>query len=282
MGPDHEHARVAIALDELATGLDRPIRNRVGMAAPARLGELDRVVDHVAGDHRALALGFDRHAHVAGRVARRGLEGDLVGDGVVVGDELVESGVDDRLHTEAQVDVLVLGTVDPVLVFALREEVLRVREGRNEVVADLHRVPADVVKVEMRAHHVVDLLPLHDHLEVLEEARLERPHLHRQRPVVPHAGVDDDRLAAGLDDQGVDREHDLPLFVHEVGLEPALVRLQPIGIDVRDQRLGRQRRLLLEHPGHLHAPDLPRLVLGRHRSSSSAGTRSRPRRPTAE
>ena len=83
MGADDQHFPVGVALDECAARLRALLLVHVEVAVHLRVGELDRVMHHVAGDDGFLAARANVHADVAGRVARRRLEPHLVGDGVI-------------------------------------------------------------------------------------------------------------------------------------------------------------------------------------------------------
>ncbi len=122
----------------------------------------------------------------------------------------------------------------PVVIFGLAEDVARLGKGRNPAAAFEPRIPADVIDMQMRAHHEIDVLD--------RKARgLQRAHIGvvgllipfrtlRPRLVVADATVDQDRVVRGTNDiglkaqdqrvGGVDRPRiaqPLPVLGQEVG-----------------------------------------------------------------
>jgi len=65
-------------------------------AVPVRIGDLQRVVQHVADEHRALAAAGYRHHLAARRVAGVRIEVHAVGDLQASGDDLGQTAVEDR------------------------------------------------------------------------------------------------------------------------------------------------------------------------------------------
>ena len=91
---------------------------------------------------------------------------------------------------------------EEMVVVGLAEHIARVRKRRHPAAVVEPRVPADMVDMQMRAHHHVDLLRPHaGRGEALEIGRVElvpdRPL--RARLVVADAGVDQDSSPADLD-----------------------------------------------------------------------------------
>ena len=140
----------------------------------------------------------------------------VVVERVVALDDLVALGGDDRQHR----------VVDPRTgrrsffcrsvqygELAIGEHILRLREGRHPAAVLEPRVPADMVDVQVRAHHVVDVVDAEaGGREVLLEAVAlhhvpERPR--RPRLVVADAGVDQDVVVRRLDHVALDAEHHL-------------------------------------------------------------------------
>ncbi len=191
---------------------------------PVGMRQLAWMVGHVAGDHRPLALGLDHHTDVARRVAGGGREPDLRRDHVVQLHQLDEAGIEDRLDAIAEHRLLLLViVVAPEVVLAPTDEVARLREGRHPLAVLEHRVPADVVDVQMRAHHGVDSVARPARLaKVLQERRrqgLAAGDL--ARPVVADAGVDDQLQPRRLDQQRVDAELQGGIVLaDEVRIEP--------------------------------------------------------------
>jgi hypothetical protein len=63
------------------------------------------------------------------------------------------------------------------------------------------------------------------------------------------AGVDQDALASGLDDEPVDRERGAAVRIQEVRLEPAAVAGERVGRRIGKQPGERDRNLALDDPG---------------------------------
>src|SRR6516165_5633547 len=76
---DDQRLALLIALDERAPRARALSLVHVEVGVQVRHGELDRVMHHVAGDHRLLTARGNAHAHVARRVSGRRLEPHLIG-----------------------------------------------------------------------------------------------------------------------------------------------------------------------------------------------------------
>ena len=192
------------------------------------MGELARVVRHVASDEGLLALGADANAHMARRVAMRGHEIHFLAEAVRGFDELRQAGVEDRLHGIGEHQLL-----DPVpterrrhafaplpeVIFRPVEEIAGVREGRPPLAIDQHGVPPDVIDMQVRAEDGVDRVRGEALVgKLLEEAGAQ--HVKRRTEtllVVAGAGVDDDALRRRLDDERVDARDRLAILGQEVG-----------------------------------------------------------------
>ena len=120
-------------------------------------------------------------------------------------DEPVQAGSDDRddALVEAVVGLLVLA---PVGVLGRAEEVLRVRKRRHPLAADQHRVPSDMIEVQMCADDRVDGQPVE--ARIRQRVRMRRAH-HADAGevvIVAEARVDDDLLIARTDRKRMDRD----------------------------------------------------------------------------
>ena len=129
-------------------------------------------------------------------------------------------------------------------------QVTRLREGRDPAALDQHRVPANVIDMEVRADDRVDRLAgIACRRQIGEKTRLE-PVPGRDAPVllvVAEAGVDDDPPARRFDDQRMDAHLESAPLVGEIGLQPP----------DRDDRFGcRLRQDEPASPGHLQLDDL--------------------------
>ena len=155
--------------------------------------------------------------------------------------------------------------LDPVVVLGAREQVARVGEGRHPAPADQPRVPADVIGVEVGAHHEVDVFRSEaDGGEVVEIAgrgpvrpgRVEAALL-----VVADAGIDQDGAVAGPQHVGLHRHrHLVGGGVEEAGLQPCAVRGEALLAGVGEEEENVEIGLLgFDYPGATRSrPPCPR------------------------
>ena len=114
-----------------------------------------------------------------------------------------------------------------------------------------------MVEVHVGAEHDVDRIERKARsLEVLEEGRgvAGRNALDL---VGPHAGVDEDRPALGLDDEAVDREHHVAFVVHEARPQPVQVTPPVLLGELGEEPVVGKRREALLDPRDPDASDLP-------------------------
>jgi hypothetical protein len=136
-------------------------------------------------------------------------EADFVADPVIGLDEMDQAGIPDRGYRicEDSGHVLALILARPMRVFDSAHQVAGIRKGRDPPAVDQHRVPADVIDVEMRADHRVDRLArIAGDGEIREKARLQLVP-GRYPPVllvVAETGIDDDAAAPSLATLGLD------------------------------------------------------------------------------
>src|SRR6516165_1295770 len=249
-----EAERVAVARD-VACGASREVRaddqsrspgepsqhrlagtarlSRVGIRGrgPLRPGHLTGVVHKVAGDQRCLPLRGDPHADVTRGMARGRDEMDLVADPVIGLDQIDEAGIPDRRHRVRKNggDVVPLVLARPMRVLDPAHQIARIGKGRNPAAVDQHRVPPDMIDMEMGADHRVDRLArIAGSGEISQKARLQFVPGRDAAVflVVAKTGVDDEtaapRLAPlGLHDKGVDAHLQPTALVGKVELQPA-------------------------------------------------------------
>ncbi len=96
MAADDQHVLIGETLHEVHARLAAGFLVHVEARGPPRVGELNRVMHHVAGDHGLLAARLDEHAHVPRRVTRRREQRDFVGDLEVRPDVLDQPRFDAR------------------------------------------------------------------------------------------------------------------------------------------------------------------------------------------
>ena len=241
MRADHQHAAVGVLVDEADAGLASRLLVHVEGRGPPRHRALHRVVHQVAGDDRFLALRGNPHVDVAGRmaVARLAPDPPIVsgGDLMVRLDKVGHARGDDRIDAfDHVVGVVVAVVADllPRLELGLAEQVAGVGEGRPVLsgLRVLVGVPADVVEVQVGAHHGVDFLAGNaEALQILQEAHVQVAE-NNVLALTPgtDAAVDDDRAARSLDHEALE-VHPLPAIGRGV------VRVQPV--EREDFLLGR-------------------------------------------
>ena len=197
------------------------------------------MVDEVAGDHRALALGLHDDRAVARGVAGRRDEPDAVADrGRSLGDGLDglrQAGVDDRLHgilehaplnpeevlgvLRQAVDHLVVDLAEQVE-FVLVHQILRVRKRGHPLPVHLVRIPTHVVEMQVGAQHVVDAVRVvAGGLHVVQIRRRQPAHDVERVAVaaVADAGIDHDGRPGRVHDQGMDAQREHVARSHERG-----------------------------------------------------------------
>src|SRR5256714_683067 len=165
-----------------------------------RLQAWQRVMQHVADKDPALAAGPGVDHDIARGMAGIALEPQAVIERVIVADEERLPRLDDRQDAVAKgarmrrVDAAVMDAL-PMVVFALRHDIARLREGRNPLAIGKPRVPADMVPMQMRAHDVVDVFRLDPEPgQILDEWALHAVELRPGRAllIVADAGIDPD------------------------------------------------------------------------------------------
>ena len=109
------------------------------------------------------------------------------------------------------VDAAVMNA-EPMIVFALRHDVARLREGRHPLTVGETGVPPDMVPVQVRAHHEIDVLRLDpDAGQIVNKRAFHAVELRPGRTllVIADTGIDQDRVMAGFDDKAVEAEDQL-------------------------------------------------------------------------
>ena len=223
VGADDEGGGVGVAVQEVSACGFGDGAVVIGYAFPFGVNHLAGVVHTVAGDDGFFALGLDAHGDVAGRVSRGGFEPDFVGEFVVGLNESVEVGIEDGLdglfENRSGIFVFEIAEVIPL---GAAEEILGVLEGRDPFAVGEHRVPADMIGVEMGAENGVDaVFGISRVGDVLEKrAGSIGPDGQGEFLVVAEAGVDEDALSLRFDNEGMDAADGFPALGDEMGHEP--------------------------------------------------------------
>ena len=233
------------------------------------VAQLARMMGGVAGDQCFLTLRADADAIMAGRMAARRDQIDLVADLVISVHQIDQAGIDDRLNRIREGLVLdhvpaVRGeqilALAPIFELVPFEQIAGVGEGRHPLAVDQHRVPADMIDMEMGAEHDIEAFAREARaFEVLEEGGLEvRHHLHCALLVIADAGVDHDPLRRRVDDERVHAHDDVAGVGDVIGLEP--FDLEHLGAGGTGESVfGRRGHHHLDDLGDGAVADLPRL-----------------------
>src|SRR3990167_32452 len=245
--------RVALdaILEELAPGPRRHLLIPAELARPVGMIDLDRVMHDVAGEGGRAASVPEVDGDRARRVAGIVFYGEQRVGLVVTLDHHGLAGLDDRQHRIVERAVvhhalaLRFALVLPVRVLALGEEIARVGEGRHPAAVDELGVPADMIDMQMRAHHEVDRFgraaagapPVHERRVELVPGRVVA------LLVVAEASVDQDRVLARLHHPGVDgADETVGARVDVVGQHPALLGVKCLLIEPGEHAVGPEAR----------------------------------------
>src|SRR5579871_6463568 len=131
-------------------------------------------------------------------MAWRRRQRDGVIERIVIVDQDSLAGLDDRQtivaeHRSRRILALFV-LLFPDRIFALVEDVFRIREGRHPAAIAQRRVPAAMIDMEMRAEHVIDLVESDPEREQLVAPALLAGEIERRRMslVLAGTGVDED------------------------------------------------------------------------------------------
>ena len=156
--------RARDVLEQLTTRLCRQRRIDAEARAPIRLPTLQWMM-HDVGDKHDLAFSAARDAHTehSRRVSRRWTKGQAVAEiGVHLDQILTRPVSEDRrqlsVHLRPAGSSRWFTCGIPSAPFDARKDILGVGEGRHPAAVVEPGVPADVIDVQVRAQHVVDVL----------------------------------------------------------------------------------------------------------------------------
>ncbi len=186
-------------------------------------------------------------------VARRRNEPDLLVEGKIAFHNLLAFGGDDRQHRVGDprhARGIVLLALRPVRKLAVGHDIFRLGKGRHPAAVVEAGIPADMIAVQMRAHHIVDV--------VYREARSAQPLLEavavhhvperprRPRLVIADAGIDQDVVVRRLDHKTLDTEHQIAIRrIDEFRLEPGAVFVEHFLAQSGEKALQLEERALL-------------------------------------
>src|SRR5580700_3686218 len=212
-----QRAAIGVFLDEPGAADARALRVGACHRRPFRLQALQRVVQNVADEHAAIGARFGVDYDIARGMAGISLEPQPVVERIVVADKQSLPSLDHRQDAVAKgarmrrVDAALVDSL-PMVVFALRHHVARLREGRHPLPVLEPRIPADMVPVQVRTHDKIDVFRLDaDTSQIVDERGFDAVELRAGGTllVIADAGIDQDRVPVGFDDETVKAENQL-------------------------------------------------------------------------
>ncbi len=149
----------------------------------------------------------------------------------------------------------------PMRVLMLAHDITRIGKGRHPSPVDQPCVPSDMVGMQMRAEHDVDVLRLQrQSRQFTKIGRIKHMPGWHGLPllVVSAAGIDQNVVTRGLHHVTVKaQEHDLRRWIDELRPQPATAIGQYFGSDVRHQRRCLHRKAgQFRHLADLDRPEL--------------------------
>src|SRR5262245_13954166 len=238
-------------LQQAAPAFRRQVLIPTELARPLRVIDLDRVMHDVAREAGLPVAVPEVDGDRARRVAGIVLDGEQWIGLVVDVDDYRTPRIDDRQHRiveRAVIDLafaLLAALAFPVGVLALGEQVLGVGERRHPAAVDQLGVPADMVDMQMRAHHEIDRFGRTTAgAQALEKRCVEiAPAGVGALLVVAETSVDQDGVPGRLDDPRMDRA-DEPVGprLDMLGQHPALVRVERFLVELGKHAIGLEAR----------------------------------------
>src|ERR1039458_222676 len=258
MRPENDDVGVGVLLAERAPGLLRHRAVGIESVVPFGIPALNRVMHQVAGDYRFLPFRRNPHAVMSGSVAGRRLEPYFVGDAKVRVDQIGHPNLNNRAHRILDRIAHVLAVeLRPVIPLGTAYQVAGVGERWHPLAVLEHRVPPDMVHVQMRADDAIDLVARVTRFsQVAQKRQLQiAPRRVRTNLLVADAGIDDDALALRFDHQRVNAPAGLARFVGEGGIEPVGFFQDILAGGVGHDEGARPWRLAFDDPGYLDVAD---------------------------
>ena len=200
---------------------------------------------------------------MARRVAGGRPQAQLRTDFVVRLDQVHEPGIDDRLHGVVHVIevVVAVGFLQhrPVLVLPASEEIAGIRKGGYPLAVDQPCIPTDMIEVQMRAEHEVDVIGSEARvLQVFEKvARHVRKDVELALAIGADTGVEHDAVLRRAHDEALEGDDHLAFRRREMRLQPGVLE------HGRRRGVGQQHRdvvfpvVHLDDARDLHVTDVP-------------------------
>src|SRR5882724_1862488 len=279
---EDERVRIRGAGENLPAGASRLLRVLTEAAVPMRFHDLHRIVHDVTNEYRAIRARRDVEYGTSRSVTGSRDQGEVLVDGEATAPQVRLPRIVDRrdaVLVGILIDQCTLGLLFvervPELEVCIGEEVGGVREGRNPLAVLQHGVPADMIQMEVRADHNIDvrwIYPLPR--QILQVDRIELRHGRDVGPLfaVSTARIDQNILPGAAQqvrgDSGVNFFRlRVPVGGHERRAVPLPILASTLRYEQRRNRV-EVFRLRNTSDGHITQGDWL------HRSSSSRVARS--------
>ena len=158
----HEPAAISSLCKDLLPRLGRQLLIDAGRRRQIRLKDLQRVVDCIPAEDRAIPGIVYHEPHLSAGVPRQRCEMQTRADLMAVVDQIGHARLDDRddallkgagMNRQGATGVVLR---HPVGELVAAEQVARVGKGRLPAAIVLLRIPADVIDMQMGAEHQID------------------------------------------------------------------------------------------------------------------------------
>ena len=234
----HQRGRIAQIPKQLPPRFPRLRRAVIHPHPQFGIARLQRRMDHIAGNHRVRPRLTHLHREMIDRMPRRRQQPHEVAEHMVAFHDLLPLRRHDRQHgvgDPRRHGLILLLRLGPVRQLAIRKNIFRLRERGHPASVFQFRVPADMIDVQMGAHHVIDLIDRHARRGQIS-LELIRIHHVPKRPrraglMVADTAVDQDVMMRGLDQIALDAQNQLPVHAIQIAAigHPALVFRQHLG-----------------------------------------------------
>ena len=166
---------------------------------------------------------------MTGRMSRCRNQIHFIAKAMIRLDKVDKAGIEDRLHGIGENRALfgIVCFIFPVVEFFARHQVPSIGKGRHPFSVDKHRVPADMVDMQVGTHHDVDTLARKAGFgHVLQKRALQTVPSWNMAAllVVSETGIDNNPMRRRLYDEGMNAHPKLAVFIDEMRLHPRVRR----------------------------------------------------------
>ena len=207
MGGKQHRSMFHTVLHQPAAGSPRYIGQLAEFRIPMGRVDLQRMMQHIAREHRSASCIREPHDDVTTSVAGSRDHDKAVIYRMIPVNQYCLSRFDDWQDTvEVSASALKVRLCRGIsawiayLVFRARKQVFRIRERRYPASVLQHRIPTDVIGVKMCAKHEIDLFRLHtSRTKPMEEGRIELMESRKTGTLLLVAGtaIEQDRVFSG-------------------------------------------------------------------------------------